>query len=102
MGQVPFYPPNVSGWNQNTAWLNTNSTRAYFRTTSYLLAKPPDPGEESRRRRSRPRARQLAATSWRLITHRRLEDYATAFFNKYKYSPTANTSSATTGSSASR
>src|SRR5207248_5620077 len=30
MGQVPFYPPNVSGWDQGIAWLNTNSARAYW------------------------------------------------------------------------
>jgi hypothetical protein len=85
MGQVPFYPPNVSGWNQNTAWLNTNSTRAYFRTTSYLLPAPPDPGEQT--------AAQAFATAHKAVgsqfvattTRNRLEAYATTFFNKYKY-----------------
>ena len=27
MGQVPFYPPNVSGWKQGPAFLNTNTAR---------------------------------------------------------------------------
>ena len=93
MGQVPFYPPNVSGWNQNTAWLNTNSTRAYFRTTGYLLATPPDPGEQS--------AAQAFATARKAVgsqfvassTRRRLEDYATSVLQQIQVSrPTANTS----------
>jgi uncharacterized protein (DUF1800 family) len=30
MGQVPFHPPNVSGWEGGTAWLSTSSIRARF------------------------------------------------------------------------
>jgi uncharacterized protein (DUF1800 family) len=37
MGQVPFYPPNVSGWKQGPAFLNTNTARAYWEGCNYLL-----------------------------------------------------------------
>ena len=48
MGQVPFYPPNVSGWDQGPAWLNTNSAHAYWQTTDYLIRDTVgDPGQES-------------------------------------------------------
>ncbi|HRC08559.1 MAG TPA: DUF1800 domain-containing protein [Miltoncostaeales bacterium] len=30
MGQVPFYPPNVSGWDQNEAWMTTGAIQARF------------------------------------------------------------------------
>jgi len=48
MGQVPFYPPNVSGWKQGPAFLNTNTARAYWRTTDYLLLNTvSDPGSQT-------------------------------------------------------
>ena len=31
MGQVPFHPPNVSGWQRGTAWLSTSSIRRALR-----------------------------------------------------------------------
>ena len=37
MGQRPFYPPNVSGWEQNEAWLSTSSLRMRFQAASFLL-----------------------------------------------------------------
>ena len=37
MGQRPFYPPNVSGWEQNEAWLSTSSLRMRFQAASTLL-----------------------------------------------------------------
>ena len=40
MGQIPFSPPNVSGWRPNGAWINTSSmgTRAEFaRNTTWRL-----------------------------------------------------------------
>lgn len=39
MGQVPFYPPNVSGWEGGPAWLSTASVRSRFQAASYLLYK---------------------------------------------------------------
>jgi uncharacterized protein (DUF1800 family) len=88
MGQQPFYPPNVSGWNQNAAWLNTNSTRAYFRTTSYILHStngPADPGEQT--------PAQAVATAQAAVGNQfvsassraKLEAYATTFFARYKF-----------------
>jgi hypothetical protein len=48
MGQVPFYPPNVSGWKQGPAFLNTNTAHAYWQTTGYLLYKTiRDPGSQT-------------------------------------------------------
>jgi uncharacterized protein (DUF1800 family) len=37
MGQKPFYPPNVGGWNQNEAWLSTGSLRMRFQAAAALL-----------------------------------------------------------------
>jgi hypothetical protein len=48
MGQVPFYPPNVSGWKQGPAFLNTNTAHAYWQTADYLLYHTVhDPGTET-------------------------------------------------------
>jgi uncharacterized protein (DUF1800 family) len=38
MGQVPFQPPNVSGWEQGTRWLSTATTRARLEAMGTLLA----------------------------------------------------------------
>ncbi len=87
MGQQPFYPPNVSGWDQNEAWLNTNSTRAYFQTTSYLLRlpdNPPDPGALSAAEAFASARKAVGSQFVAPSTRTRLEAYATAFFNKYK------------------
>ena len=54
MGQVPFYPPNVSGWKQGPAFLNTNTARAYWTAADYLLYHRSRP--RARRRRKRPSA----------------------------------------------
>ena len=37
MGQRPFYPPNVSGWEQNEAWLSTSALRMRFQAAASLL-----------------------------------------------------------------
>ncbi|HVG67101.1 MAG TPA: DUF1800 family protein [Gaiellales bacterium] len=48
MGQVPFYPPNVSGWKQGPGFLNTNTVRAYWTAADNLLGyQPPDPGTQT-------------------------------------------------------
>jgi hypothetical protein len=48
MGQVPFYPPNVSGWKQGPAFLNTNTAHAYWQTSDYLLYHTvTDPGTQT-------------------------------------------------------
>jgi uncharacterized protein (DUF1800 family) len=38
MGQVPFQPPNVSGWEQGVRWLSTATTRARLEAIGTLLA----------------------------------------------------------------
>jgi uncharacterized protein (DUF1800 family) len=39
MGQTPYFPPNVSGWEGGLSWLNTNTALARFGFISALLAK---------------------------------------------------------------
>jgi uncharacterized protein (DUF1800 family) len=38
MGQLPYFPPNVSGWEGGLSWLNTNTALARFLFVSALLA----------------------------------------------------------------
>ncbi len=38
MGQVPFHPPNVSGWEGGTAWLSTSSIRTRFEAASAVVS----------------------------------------------------------------
>jgi hypothetical protein len=37
MGQAPFYPPNVGGWEQNEAFLATASNKARLEAASFVL-----------------------------------------------------------------
>lgn len=37
MGQRPFYPPNVSGWEQDEAWLTTATIRARYEAASQVV-----------------------------------------------------------------
>lgn len=39
MGQQPFYPPNVSGWEQDEAWISTSTIQARFDAGSMLVDK---------------------------------------------------------------
>ena len=39
MGQVPFHPPNVSGWEGGASWLSTSSIRARFDAATGVLYK---------------------------------------------------------------
>lgn len=45
MGQRPFYPPNVSGWEQNEAWLSTSTIRARFQAAANVIGKVVDDGD---------------------------------------------------------
>jgi uncharacterized protein (DUF1800 family) len=48
MGQQPYFPPNVSGWEGGLAWLNTDTALARFGFISSLLSNmtiPDVPGE---------------------------------------------------------
>ena len=59
MGQRPFYPPNVSGWEQNEAWLSTGSLRMRFQAAA-VAAPGRDQGRRRCRRSARPRRRSSA------------------------------------------
>jgi uncharacterized protein (DUF1800 family) len=62
MGQVPFYPPNVSGWKQGPAFLNTNTAHAYWQTAGYLLYRTVnDPGGQT--------PQQAVATALAALAH---------------------------------
>lgn len=37
MGQQPFYPPSVAGWQQNEAWLSPATIRARFHAASKMV-----------------------------------------------------------------
>jgi uncharacterized protein (DUF1800 family) len=37
MGQRPFYPPSVAGWDQDAAWLSTDTIRARFQAAAALV-----------------------------------------------------------------
>ena len=37
MGQQPFYPPNVNGWDHDEAWMTTASARARFQAASRVI-----------------------------------------------------------------
>jgi uncharacterized protein (DUF1800 family) len=40
MGQYPFRPPSVAGWEWGTAWLSSNSMHVRFDCTNYLADTP--------------------------------------------------------------
>ena len=40
LGQTPFRPPSVAGWEWGTAWLSTNSMRVRFDVANHLLDTP--------------------------------------------------------------
>jgi uncharacterized protein (DUF1800 family) len=37
MGQLPFSPPSVAGWDWGTAWLSTNTIHSRFSAITYLM-----------------------------------------------------------------
>ena len=55
MGQVPFHPPNVSGWEGGTAWLSTSSIRARFDAATAVLYETIKDGSISAKRDARRR-----------------------------------------------
>ena len=50
IGQVPYFPPTVAGWEGGLEWVNTNTVQARFNIASRLLARREiavtDPGEQ--------------------------------------------------------
>ena len=43
MGQLPYFPPTVAGWEGGDAWLNTNTAIERFRLADRLLQKTYEP-----------------------------------------------------------
>ncbi|MBS2534466.1 DUF1800 domain-containing protein [Catenulispora sp. NF23] len=39
LGQLPFYPPNVGGWPEGTAWLTTAASQTRFAFAQWAVAK---------------------------------------------------------------
>jgi uncharacterized protein (DUF1800 family) len=40
MGQYPFRPPSVAGWDWGTSWLSSNSMRVRFDFANYMIDTP--------------------------------------------------------------
>jgi uncharacterized protein (DUF1800 family) len=71
MGQVPFYPPNVSGWEGGQAWLSTSTIQARFDAATAVLYKGVRDGSISARETpAQAIARAMAATGRPRVTPR--------------------------------
>jgi uncharacterized protein (DUF1800 family) len=67
MGQRPFYPPNVAGWDQNEAWLSTGSLRMRFQAAASLLENSIKDGSIPKQRtpaQALERSREFAGEPW--------------------------------------
>jgi uncharacterized protein (DUF1800 family) len=70
MGQIPFYPPNVKGWDGGTSWINTGTLTFRYKLARQLvqgidpqeigLPKPPAMDMTGVRPRSAPKNRRQA------------------------------------------
>jgi uncharacterized protein (DUF1800 family) len=40
MGQYPFRPPSVAGWDWGTSWLSSNAMRVRFDFANYMIDTP--------------------------------------------------------------
>ena len=84
MGQVPFYPPNVSGWKQGPGFLNTNTVRAYWTAADYLLGyQPPDPGTQTPTQAVTDAIAVLGGPWVSLDSRTKLLDYATTYETRH-------------------
>jgi hypothetical protein len=80
MGQVPFYPPNVSGWKQGPGFLNTNTARAYWTAADYLLYRSaPDPGVQTPQDAVKTAIRDLSQPWISADGRTKLEGYAQTY-----------------------
>jgi len=83
MGQAPFYPPNVGGWDQNEAFLATASNKARWEAIAYLLYEN-GLADEDVPRDEKPEvaladARRFAGNPWTAAgTDARLKEFAGA------------------------
>ncbi|WP_217923686.1 DUF1800 domain-containing protein [Miltoncostaea oceani] len=80
MGQVPFHPPNVSGWEGGTSWLSTSSIRARFDAATAVLRDTIEDGSISAKQTPAQALRSaMAATGSPRVgprTRRALQSYA--------------------------
>jgi uncharacterized protein (DUF1800 family) len=80
MGQQPFHPPNVSGWEGGASWLSTSSIRARFDAASAVIRDTIEDGSISERQTPAQALRSaLAATGHPRVgprTRRALQGYA--------------------------
>ncbi len=74
MGQMPFDPPSVAGWDWGPTWLSTNSVRARFSCGNYLTergtAAVPDGAGRPSDKPAQALGRALAATGQPWISAR--------------------------------
>ena len=83
MGQVPFYPPNVSGWAQGPDFLNTNTVRAYWTAADYLLQNAVnDPGDQTPAAAVSSAVNALVGPWCSTGTRAQLETYAAEFVTR--------------------
>jgi uncharacterized protein (DUF1800 family) len=78
MGQLPYHPPNVAGWEGGLSWLNTNTVLARFEFAGEMIDQRP-PTDKAGETASAALARALAACTnpWMATgTKRALGDYA--------------------------
>jgi uncharacterized protein (DUF1800 family) len=84
MGQVPFYPPNVSGWKQGPAFLNTNTVRAYWTAADYLIGNSiADPGTQTPTGAVGGASTSLATPWFSDDTRTKLVTYATTYETRH-------------------
>ena len=80
MGQVPFYPPNVAGWDDGTAWLSSNSTLARYRAGGVVAGTSIKDGTLKKgetAKQALARARRATGNPWASVaTKRALNRYA--------------------------
>ncbi len=80
MGQQPFHPPNVAGWEGGASWLSTSSIRARFDAASAVIRDTIEDGSISERQTAAQALRSaLAATGNPRVgarTRRALQGYA--------------------------
>jgi uncharacterized protein (DUF1800 family) len=88
MGQYPFYPPSVAGWDWGAAWMSSNAMRQRFTLGNYVV----NYGRPRVRRGSAPAtltAQEAYALAWKAVgeppvsrtTRRTLTHLAARFFD---------------------
>ncbi len=77
MGQLPFFPPNVSGWPSGRAWFTATSTQARMACTQRLVTQAPKwLATTTARQRPNVLADRLGVPAWSAATLQTLQDPA--------------------------